>query len=126
MAARKKAKTKRSTPAQRLAKARRSEAAKRGWATRRFHAAREEGPRFDGNTPGGHAALTAMIQDDEPEWIAFLQTAELSGRSSQEAKKEWYSPKLKHIAKMKRTVKERKKIKRKRTVKKRKMKRKRR
>jgi hypothetical protein len=72
----------------------RAESARRGQATRRLTRARQEGPKYDGRTAAGHAALKGMIESEEPVWVNFLAAVEAEGHDKKEAFNRWYSPKL--------------------------------
>jgi transposase len=86
--------------AERLKKELRAERAREAAASKRFEKFRkEEGPTFDGRTSGGHASLRAMIEEDDPTWLAFLTFAQSQGRTTREAYKQWFSPKLKKVTK---------------------------
>jgi hypothetical protein len=85
----------------------RSESARKGQATRRLAQTRQEGPKYDGRTAAGHAALKGMIESEEDVWINFLEAVKAEGRDQKEAFSRWYSPKLK--SKTKRKKKKRRK-----------------
>jgi len=73
----------------------RSRRAKKGWRTRWFRQARyAAADGLHGKLRADWKVLVAMIDNNDPAWLAFLARAEELGFTTRAARDEWFSPQM--------------------------------